>query len=79
MLLYSGLLESVSNVKIEEEDIKKEKEEEDIKQEEEEEDDSEPADLSKFQDFALPVCCGSAIGTLYESRFAGNQIRYTLG
>ncbi|KAK3508367.1 hypothetical protein QTP70_022943 [Hemibagrus guttatus] len=46
-------------------------EEEDIKQEEEEEDDSEPADLSKFQDFALPVSCGSVSGSLYKSRFAG--------
>ncbi|XP_058260445.1 sp110 nuclear body protein-like [Hemibagrus wyckioides] len=57
----------LSNVKLEEEDIKQEEEEE----EEEEEDDSEPADLSKFQVFALPVCCGSASGTLYKSRFAG--------
>ncbi|KAK3525202.1 hypothetical protein QTP86_023233, partial [Hemibagrus guttatus] len=67
------LIESVSSVETEgsRED---QDEERTLRQEEEdddEEEDSQQVELSKFNDFALPVSCGSVSGVLYRSRFAG--------
>ncbi|XP_017337097.1 nuclear body protein SP140 [Ictalurus punctatus] len=47
-------------------------ENEDSEQEEEEED-SDTVDLSEFQDFALPVSCGSVSGLIYKDRFTGSR------
>ncbi|XP_053345660.1 nuclear body protein SP140-like protein [Clarias gariepinus] len=48
-------------------------EEEDNEKEEDNGSDSEPVDLSTFDNFALPVSCGSVSGILYKSRFTRSK------
>ncbi|KAK2864776.1 hypothetical protein Q7C36_003930 [Tachysurus vachellii] len=67
--------ESVSDVETER-SRKDHEEERTLKQEEgeeEHEEEDEEVDLSKFNDYALPVSCGSVSGVLYKSRFAGGS------